>query len=379
VRLLIVPHATAVKIRTRAGELARALGELGHQVDVLRHCVPAPGLSTIGKIQWNLREVFGLQQPTPLSERVRAIYIPSCYRIPRLDSILANRGMRRLADGAYDVIHSAAYGRESVPVPRTARFVYDLVDDHADGYRQLGQPDLAARIDEFVRDQIKRADVVTVSALHLQEIVRQRFARDSVYVPNGVNIAAIRASGPRPSSSSAQRVGYMGGLDTYVNIRVVVAALEKLRAAGRNVELDIIGDGEAIRNWTPPAWVRLLGFRPPDEIPTLMQSFAVGLLPFELCSLTDAALPLKVLEHGAARQWVVASPIRELRLQQFPWVLLTPLDADAWAQAVAQALDAPWPANADAVVERFDWRNVAEMLLGAVTASAPVGRERRHE
>ena len=366
----MIPHAPAVRIRTRAGELSKALGKLGHTVDVLTHSPQQPGLSAIGKARWHLGQLRGSNPPAELSPGVRAVSIKSCLRIPLLDRLVTRREMRRLAAESYDVIHTSAYERHRLSKPTRGRFVYDLVDDHADGYRRNGENERAEAIDAFIRDQIEAADDITVSALYLQQIVRERLGRDSHFVPNGVDLDAVRGGGAFEPGAE-HRIGYMGGLDHYVKLKLVVQAMEQLRASGRPLELVVIGSGPAVENWTPPDWVKLRGFQPPGEIPRLMRSFKVGLLPFELCPLTDAALPLKVLEHGAARQWVVASPIRELQLQQFPWVKLAPLDADAWAAALRDALDAPWPAGADAVVAKFDWMRVAESLVRAVAPGAP--------
>jgi glycosyltransferase involved in cell wall biosynthesis len=301
---------------------------------------------------------------------VELLQLSTAYRSPAVGWANAT-AVRQIRREKYDVIFTAAYEGLLLPRGTAGTIVYDLVDDHADGYRQAGQQATAEGVERFIRSQIDAADRVTVSGRVLQEIVRKNYGRDAVYAPNGARMEAVRAAGP-PTPGADRRVGYMGGLDHFVDIRMLVGAIVKLRDAGKLVELVVIGDGPAVHGWPVPEWVRLCGFVTPQEVPGLMREFRVGTVPFKLSPFTDAALPLKVVEYGSARMRVVSTPLRELALQQLPWVDLVPPDAGRWATALDTALAGSWPHGADGVVESFDWGRTAETLL-AVFRGEPAG------
>lgn len=366
--ILVVSHAPHVTIRTRSFEIASALADRGHTVDVLTRDNQPPLLSRFGKLRWHLRQMSRGLKRKPLRPGLNALSLSAAYRWGSLMRAINRRNALRIAREPYDLIVTAAYDGPVLSPPSGGRLIYDLVDDHADGFRQAGHEAAAMAVDRFIRDQMGLADSVIVSAKVLAELARSEYRREGVLVPNGANVAAVRKAGPALPEAK-NRVGYMGGLDDFVNIKLVVDAIQRLRDAGRPIELVVIGDGPAIRSELPP-WVRKLGFRPPAEVPELMRQFSVGTVPFELSPFTDAALPLKVIEYGAARKPTVSTPLKELQLQQFPWVTLVSLDVNAWAQALSSALDRPWPSGADAVVEAFDWGRAAEKLLAIVPSSA---------
>ena len=95
----------------------------------------------------------------------------------------------------------------------------------------------------------------------------------------------------------------------------------------------------------------------PDEAAAWFHATDIGVLPFEPCPFTHNALPLKVLEYGAARKTVLASPLKELQTLQLPHVRLLPLERQAWAQALLDEAHSPtpWEPAWDAVIERYDW------------------------
>ena len=97
-----------------------------------------------------------------------------------------------------------------------------------------------------------------------------------------------------------------------------------------------------------------------------MNTFDVGLVPFTLSPFTDAALPLKVLENGAARKLCVSSPLAELRHHQFPWVTLVDLDERKWASAIADALRREWHLKWDTIVDQYEWRDIAKRLMQVI-------------
>jgi hypothetical protein len=95
----------------------------------------------------------------------------------------------------------------------------------------------------------------------------------------------------------------------------------------------------------------------------------VGVLPFEVTPFTTAAFPLKVIEYGAARRLVVASPLAALEEASLPYVrLVDRTSVTAWAEAIASALDAVWNPSWDESLERYDWRSLGQRLSSFLAA-----------
>jgi hypothetical protein len=103
---------------------------------------------------------------------------------------------------------------------------------------------------------------------------------------------------------------------------------------------------------------------PPEQIATCFQAVDIGVLPFQICPFTDNALPLKILEYGAARKRVLATPLKELKTLAFPHVSLLEPDPALWSAALEQEAKAPSPWNPgwDSVIAGYDWPLVLSNL-----------------
>ncbi len=212
------------------------------------------------------------------------------------------------------------------------------------------------------------ADLVTVSSTVLLELAKEFYGRNALLISNGANVAAIRnRAGSATRTRREHRIGYIGALDKFVRTDIVVRAVECIRQRGIPAELVIVGSGPAVDpSWNAIPWIHIMGFRPPNEIPGLLATMQVGIVPFELSPYANAALPLKIIEYGAARIPVVSSPLTELCRRSFPWVKLVELDQEAWAEALTSALDLQWQPRWDDAVDPYEWSELIKPLLLAI-------------
>ena len=366
--ILMIPHEAATAIRTRSRDLAIALGAEGRSVDLYKRNLQPRGLNFGEKVRWNIDELLSGFRRENIAPNVRSVTPPTVHRGSIPIKVVNRVASALLLRQQYGVVVSSAY-YESVAPLRLAntKTVYDFVDDHAASFRHVGNEKTAVKVEKYIADQFAHADIVVASSHGLVETARTRYNRQAHLIPNGANVGTIR-SALQPKESSRPSVGYIGGLDDWVQIGFVVRVLEMLRAGGLDIEFVIVGDerGAAIRGRKMPSWVKVLGFRPPEELPLLMNTFDVGLVPFTLSPFTDAALPLKVLEYGAARKLCVSSPLAELQHHQFPWVTLVDLDEQKWASAIADALRREWDLKWDASVDQYEWRDIAKRLMQVI-------------
>lgn len=360
-RVLLVPHAPSTGLRTRAGELARALASLGCEVDIFRRSVQPRGLTFSAKLKWHYTEMFSGPRTDYIEDRLCSVKFPTAHRVTLLMA-LTNRWtasmIRRLK---YDVIISSAYSGFILRRGRE-KLIYDIVDDHSEGEKAAGNPAAAITADTFMKRQVDEADLLIASSRMLVEFASKRFGREAIWIPNGADVARIRRAVQRDSQTRVQ-VGYVGGLDKFVRIDVVVRAIERVRRKGTDVEFTIVGDGPALNGIPDLPWIHRIGPCPPDEICNYLKTFRVGVVPFSLSPFTNAALPLKVFEYGAARTITISSPLEELKRTELSWVVLAELNEVAWANALEKALQTEWRKEWDDVADLYDWKAIAKCLV----------------
>lgn len=352
-KILIVPHAPAAKIRTRAGEIAKKLAEGGHEVDVYSIELQEKGLGIGRKLAWHLSTtVFGYKKSRH-DAGYNQLRLPYLTRGPEgLRNIFVFLNRELVERQNYDMVINAAYG-DFLP-PRSARVVYDLVDDHSTGLQVSGDRAGARKAKKYMAEQIARADAVTCSSLTLLRFARENYGVQALYIPNGADLARIRgASG----ETVPYRVGFMGGLDPWVDMTGLINEMEKVRRKYPRAELHILGKGAACEGIAYPDWAVRHGFVDPEKVPEIVRTFHIGVLPFKRSPFTDVALPLKVIEYGAARKPTVATPLLELQEQNLPWVRLT--EMEAFARAIENAFESPWLEEWDRKVDEFDWSRAA--------------------
>jgi glycosyltransferase involved in cell wall biosynthesis len=134
---------------------------------------------------------------------------------------------------------------------------------------------------------------------------------------------------------------------------------------------------EAARGLLARPNVRLLGQRPRAELPALVATFDVALVPYVRSLQTAAVFPLKLHEYLAAGRRVVATDFAPLPAGDG----LTPTIATAadFPAAVLAALATPAPTPTEALAHgrRHDW-DVRVAAIGAAVVAALAAKEGTH-
>jgi glycosyltransferase involved in cell wall biosynthesis len=370
VKILVIPHAPAAKVRTRAFEFAKSLAKLGHDVDLYVYNVN-DSVGLLNKILWNLREMLPwARRRASEIKKLNFLNLPTLHYGPQGLRDFFKAMWPSIVDGErYDLVFNASF--ENFPIKKRAgqKLIYDFVDDHADELKRAGHSVEAKQIENFISGEMNKADVVLSSSLVLKDICKERYGLESFFSPNGADVSAIKEVQTFDDENDVVKIGYVGGLDSWVHFQPVMEAIKVHREQGKNLELHIVGRGHALEGIDFPEWMYFHGFRPPSEIPGLLNDFDIGLLPFEVSPFTDAALPLKIIEYGAASLIAIASPIKELTLHRFPWVVLCQLDKESWVEAINKALSMKWSSEWDALVDQFNWDHTVKNSLEYIEAS----------
>jgi GT2 family glycosyltransferase/glycosyltransferase involved in cell wall biosynthesis/SAM-dependent methyltransferase len=243
--------------------------------------------------------------------------------------------------------------------------LYDCMDDW-DTFENLGN---------FNREEevllAGECDVLVVTAEKLRVKFEDR-SLQPLLVRNGADFEFFRAAEPLAELSTVPRpvVGYFGAIADWIDLDLVheVATSRPQYSfvlAGQVFNRDVSAL-EALPN------VRLLGSRPYEQMPTLLASFDVCIIPFKLNKVTHATDPVKLYEYLSQGKPVVATAMDELRA----WEHLLYLSPDAADFSVK--LDAA-VAEADPVLteqridfaRRNNWPARVDQMDAAIRAAFP--------
>jgi glycosyltransferase involved in cell wall biosynthesis len=370
VRILVIPAVLNTPLRHRGAEIARALGAR-HRVVVLFGERQPPELGRAGKLWWHARQAlsYGTRR---LSPTVTALRLPSLPRWPAL-SRRYQGALLALLTRAWRVgaVVTQGTGDVCAPRPRGVRIVYDLPDNHMAGLELEGKHEAARAIRAFVAGELRRATAATASSRVLVRILEREFGTPALLVPNGVPVHAYRAIAREVTESLRERLrlgtgpvlGFTGGLDWWVDVPLAVAALAAVRRARPEARLLVVGDGSRAGELRAAgAGIIVTGFVPPADVPAHVALFDVGLVPFVKNALTDAMLPIKIFDYGAARKPAVSTPLDAYAGEDLPFLRVAAPGPEPLAAAVGDALRGGWDPAWDAAVDRYDWARVVEPL-----------------
>jgi glycosyltransferase involved in cell wall biosynthesis len=255
--------------------------------------------------------------------------------------------------------------RERLGCPLT----YDC-HDLLEGFGNVGAGLIRAE-----RELLRAADHVIFSAEHLKE---EHVARDAnlaakhSVVRNGVHPGDFRVAPPR-ADSGTRTIGYVGSLNSWLD----VDALEAVARRHPDWRIVLVGRQESpsIERLRMYGNVELAGERPYRELPDLMGTFDVALIPFLDQPLTRAADPIKLYEYFACGLPVVATPLPELqRYSRLVYLASTPEEFVSQSErALAEDSQAQRQARRCAA-EQESWGSRCEDLLRRIPDLSPAGR-----
>jgi glycosyltransferase involved in cell wall biosynthesis len=290
-------------------------------------------------------------------------------RAPGVDALnrawLARQLLAHVGDPARTVLWLRYPTPEIVPFAERgdwAAVIYEVVDDHLHG------PGIDARLGRVLRAAedrlLRRAELVFAWSDALAEGLAPRHA-NVVVAPAAADLAGFAAA--RANAVPAERVAvYAGSLDFRFDAALVAETARALpdwrfRLAGPP-------DAEALAALGGAANVELLGPLAPEEVPPLLASGSVCLMPYRLTPFNDNLFPIKLIDGLASGRPVVATPIRSAR--EFGDVVGLASGPEAFAAAIQAAADDP-PEAAERRIARaapYDWEHRIDAMQAAIEA-----------
>lgn len=185
--------------------------------------------------------------------------------------------------------------------------VYYCMDDF------LSFPTYTARmLAPLERRLLDRVDMVVATAASLTRTKRPRSGR-VYHLPQGVNyqhFAKPRDEPPDLARIPRPRIGFAGSVSTQCDVGLIAQTARSFAHASMVLVGPVALDPAALELLHLPN-VYLLGVSPYHHLPSYVQHFDVGIIPYVLSPWTVAVDPLKLLEYLAAGLPVVSTAIPE--------------------------------------------------------------------
>ena len=383
--------------------------------DARRHDGLKPMLLCFSHLRWN----FVLQRPQHLMSRFagagRVIYweeaiigetgappvldLKTCPRtgvevatphLPRALNYDQQRvALRALLDGL--VGRNAApiirwyYTPMMLPISRhiPARcVVYDCMDELAN-FKSPPQG-----LEELEAELLAAADVVFTGGQSLYEAKRDRHANVHAF-PSSVDtahFAQARAMSARSARDATPVFGFFGVIDERMDLSLIAA----LADARPDCRIEMAGPFAKIDESRLPQQSNIswLGNQQYDDLPALLGSWDVALMPFAINAATAMISPTKTPEYLAGGRPVVSTPINDVvrsygHLQGVHIAATAAEFVAACNAALAQMHgDDGWLAEADALLAQTSWdktfASMKALVDGVVGRPLPAAAKREH-
>lgn len=323
--ILVIPHVprTISGVPGRFDFLVENLKNKNH-VHILSWDMPYP-FQNIKNIK-EIRERFTkeIERNVTFHHIARPLIFPPFNR-----NAVSSQIIEIIKEYDIDIIFSESFIWDVVPPVNYVPIIYDLVDDHVASFKNvpLSKKFMSKflRIERAIVHQIENSD----HTFFVSSVLKDKYGRiskSSSVLPNGVDLDRFKNANPDEYIQKLSLenydciLGYVGYFGEWSNLYKTVVNLYGFLEKN-NGAIIIVGSGpeveyckKKLRNKKRLIFMGMVEYQ---EIPALMKTFDIGLLPFKKCPFTDAASPIKYFEYSAAGLKIVSSPLEELKRINF--------------------------------------------------------------
>ena len=292
------------------------------------------------------------------------------YRAWLRRNVLCREGCR---DGDVALVQQPYFG-EVIEQGDFTRVYYDCIDE-AGVFSGRGSRERLRQSEERL---LKLASAVFVTSRKLEEDLSSRVPGTPLHrIPNGVNTSLFHkpaSAGSRPELPKGIKrpvAGYVGILRSWFDYDLI----ERLASGLPDLSVVLIGPYEetpVVQRVKSLPNVHFLGRKEYREVPSYIQEFDVGLIPFKSGEIAETTNPVKLFEYFAAGKPVVSTWLRELVPFQEQG-LLTITDHDRCVGDVREALadsDAQRADRRRAVAQEHTWGQLVGKMTGVISENS---------
>ena len=373
-RILVIPHhPVGESLKIRLGEIAKFLS-LSNEVYLLNWTAPRKKYTVLNRVIVCLQDLFKIPRLYAWGE-LKVIELPILHRplglVCGFNSFWLNRFLRQKK---IDLVINGSYYMFNISKEKSPYYVLDLADIPSEG-----DDNFSRFIHEVVNEEAQKADIITVVSNTLGDYVKDKYNKESVFVPNGFDskkmgqvtknqIEKIRC---KYNLQSKWVIGYIGYIGNWVAVETVCNAFKLIKKKISNAHLLWVGaapDIEMLRNQFGNEDITFTAGIS-DDIEPFFKMIDLGILPHNRCLFQDCAFHIKLIEYTAAKKMVVSSAIKEVVRLNLPNVKTPQLKAQLWAEAIIDVKSKSWDSQWNTLVSEYDWTAVGEMFTNLMDKS----------
>lgn len=371
--VLIIPHSSAKNIVIRSHEIAKSLNEK-HQVYYLKW-YRRENDALKGKVLEILKNAFqSLKLDVEKNTKLHVIKARKIY-YPQFLALAANKNVigKIIRKYQIDIVINASFYFYPMLKNGKAIYIYDLVDDHIRGHAGNFSSSMSARVKAFSENELTKADYVLTVTNSLGSYIEKNYGISPIWVPNGADIQKFQSVSNKHIKEFRVEyelqdkyvIGYFGNLrDAYTGLEFLLSFFRLAQSKYGHVSLLLAGPmtekqkGQASNT----EGVIYLGHLAPSKMPLLFRSIDLGVLPFSITPFTDNALPIKIIEYGAAQKQVISTDLAGVREAELSYVHFAERDEEEWLKIFAKVMGLSWSDKNAADIKRYDWQNLTEEI-----------------
>lgn len=165
---------------------------------------------------------------------------------------------------------------------------------------------------------LKNSDLIITIGELLKKKRMSQTNRPIFLVENGVSFDIFNKAVEEKSQDSSPNIIYIGKIDSWAGIDIVIKAIPFIREKFKNITFSIIGEGnfenhlkKMVKELGLNDHVKFLGLKKYHELPEFLKHADIGVATFQPIDLMKYAFTLKIVEYGAAGLPVICTRIGE--------------------------------------------------------------------
>ncbi len=299
------PHSGGAVIV--ATEIANNLAKLGHQVTVLTPDLPQSGQRYEPEMNSKVR-VIRVETPSKTNLKIAARRCKS-----NLEKKGKELGKKEKFDFVLTIFHpfhlvpnAAISCANALQIPSIIK-VDDAVYEKSSGIKSIQR-----KIEKMISTRsLSKASKVLVSNTPTKEIMKSYYKIDEEkisIVPNGVDLSFFKTKNRDPN-----KIVFSGVMYHHRGLDVLLDAAPMIVKEIPETKLVLLGDGpemkklkEIVRQKNLESNIEFKGWIDRKDIPEHLSNASIGIGPLKRTTVTENALPIKVLEYMASSLPILA-------------------------------------------------------------------------
>jgi len=362
------PHSGGAVIV--ATEIANNLAKLGHQVTVLTPDLPQSGQRYEPEMNSRVR-VIRVETPSKTNLKVAA---------RRCKSNLEKKGRELGKKEKYDFVLTIFHPFHLVPnaaiscannlgIPSIIK-VDDAIYEKSSGIKSIQR-----KIEKIISTRsLSKASKILVSNTPSKEIMKSYYKINEEkisIVPNGVDLSFFKTKNRDPN-----KIVFSGVMYHHRGLDVLLDAAPNIVKEVPETKLVLLGDGpemkklkEIVRQNNLESNIEFKGWIDRKDIPEHLSNASIGIGPLKRTTVTENALPIKVLEYMASSLPIIAKtgtlPDDVLKDNENGWFIENSSELSEKIIKLEQnpELVKKMGKNSLNMVQKFSWERIVKSII----------------